>query len=84
MPRISELPDATSLTGDEYAIVVQSSTTKKTPVNTLQVLKSYFKASLPVATTGVLIYVSDATGGAVPAFSDGSIWRRVTDRTQIN
>lgn len=31
-----------------------------------------------------LIYVYDETGGAVPAFSDGSVWRRVTDRNQVS
>ncbi len=31
-----------------------------------------------------LIYVSDATGGAVPAYSDGTNWRRVTDGTVID
>jgi hypothetical protein len=31
-----------------------------------------------------LIYVSDESGGAVPAFSDGSSWRRVTDRAVIS
>ena len=30
--------------------------------------------------TGALVYVSDEVGGAVPAFSDGTNWRRVTDR----
>lgn len=29
---------------------------------------------------GAMIYISDETGGAVPAFSDGTNWRRVTDR----
>jgi len=44
-------------------------------------LKSYTIAALPVVTTAAgLIYVSDETGGAVPCFSDGTNWRRVTDR----
>lgn len=30
------------------------------------------------------IYVSDEAGGAVPAFSDGTNWRRVTDRAIIS
>lgn len=47
-------------------------------------LLSFAKASLPVATTaGRLIYVTDETGGAVPAFSDGTNWRRVTDRAVV-
>jgi len=45
-------------------------------------LKSYTVATLPsAATAGGLIYVSDETGGGVPAFSDNTNWRRVTDRT---
>lgn len=34
---------------------------------------------------GQMIYVTDETGGAVPAFFDGSgNWRRVTDRNVIS
>ena len=45
--------------------------------------KSYTVATLPSAISngaGAIIYVSDETGGAVLAFSDGTDWRRVTDR----
>jgi hypothetical protein len=31
-----------------------------------------------------LIYVSDEVGGAVPAFSDGTNWRRFTDRAIVS
>ena len=46
-------------------------------------LKSYTVATLPTASvwTGALVYVTDETDGAVPAYSDGTNWRRVTDRT---
>ena len=49
-------------------------------------LPSYAKASLPDAATYVdcLIIVTDETGGRVPAFSDGSDWRRVTDRAVVS
>ena len=49
-------------------------------------LAQYPKASLPSASanTGNLIYVTDDVGGAVPAFSDGTNWRRVTDRNVIS
>ena len=33
---------------------------------------------------GAIIYVSDEVGGAVLAFSDGTNWRRVTDRAVIS
>lgn len=35
------------------------------------------------AGAGAIIYVTDETGGAVLAFSDGTDWRRVTDRAVI-
>ena len=48
-------------------------------------VKSYTVAGAPSAATlaGQIIYVSDETGGAVLAFSDGTSWRRVTDRSVI-
>lgn len=48
-------------------------------------LASFTVAGVPTASlwTGALIYVSNETGGAVPAFSDGTNWRRVTDRAII-
>lgn len=51
-----------------------------------RILPSYTVATVPAAAsyTGGLIYVTDETGGAVPAFSDGTNWRRVTDRTIIS
>ncbi len=30
--------------------------------------------------TGAMVYVTDETGGAIPCFSDGTNWRRVSDR----
>ena len=48
-------------------------------------LPSFPVAALPPATpAGKLIYVSDEAGGAVPAFSDGVDWRRVTDRAIVS
>jgi len=48
-------------------------------------LRSYTVATLPsAATAGQMIYVSDETGGAVPAFSNGTNWLRVTDRTIVS
>lgn len=43
-------------------------------------------ATVPTASdwTGCIIYVSNETGGAVVAFSDGTNWRRVTDRAIIS
>lgn len=49
-------------------------------------LPTYTVATLPSASTNArgLIYVSNETGGAVPAFSDGTNWRRVTDRAIVS
>ena len=47
----------------------------------------YPKASLPspsLTGAGATIYVTDDVGGATLAFSDGSAWRRVTDRAIIS
>jgi hypothetical protein len=48
-------------------------------------LPIYTVLTLPDATknTGGQVYVSDESGGAVPAFSDGTNWRRVTDRVIV-
>ena len=50
------------------------------------ILDSYTVATVPDATEyqAGMIFVSDETGGAVPAFSDGTNWRRVTDRAVIS
>lgn len=48
-------------------------------------LKPHVVADLPPVTpAGCVIYVSDETGGAVVAFSDGTNWRRVTDRAVVS
>jgi hypothetical protein len=48
-------------------------------------VKSYTVATLPAANAGAgqIIFVSNETGGAVLAFSDGANWRRVTDRAIV-
>ena len=50
-------------------------------------LASYTVATLPAAATagaGSQVFVTDETGGAVPAFSDGTDWRRMTDRAVVS
>lgn len=50
-------------------------------------LPSYTVATVPSAAAagaGAQIYVSNESGGAVPAFSDGTSWRRVTDRAVVS
>jgi hypothetical protein len=47
---------------------------------------SYTVVTVPAATAGAgqLIYVSDESGGATLAFSDGTDWRRLADRAIIS
>ena len=46
---------------------------------------SFLVSALPSATQpGQMIYVSDETAGSVMAFSDGSNWRRITDRAIVS
>ena len=47
---------------------------------------TYTVATVPAAAghAGKTIFVSDEAGGAVLAFSDGTDWRRVTDRAVIS
>lgn len=49
-------------------------------------LASFVKADLPSAAnyTGHWIYVRDATGGAVPAFSNGVAWLRADTSAVIS
>ena len=50
-------------------------------------LKSFTVAGLPTASSqgaGALAYVSDETGGASLAFSDGTAWRRTADRAVVS
>ena len=51
------------------------------------VLPTYTVAELSnigVTPAGQMVYVSNEAGGAVPAFSDGTNWRRVTDRQIVS
>lgn len=68
--------------GDDYVTDPRSLTTKKYVDD--NVMLNCVKASLPACRGGMIILVVDATGGSVPAFCDGTYWRRVTDRTIIN
>ena len=61
--------------------------TAKLDVDGAVKVKSYLKTALPSASAsgaGAMIYVSNEVGGAVIAFSDGTSWRRVTDRVVVS
>lgn len=50
------------------------------------IMPTYLKADLPPASTyaGSMVYVSDLTGGAEFCYSDGTNWRRLSDRSLAN
>lgn len=50
------------------------------------VLKSYTVTELASksASAGAIVYCSNESGGAVPAFYDGTNWRRFTDRNIVS
>lgn len=55
--------------------------------NRLLYQRSYTVVGLPSAASfpaGVTVYVSNEVGGGVLAFSDGTNWRRVTDRAVVS
>jgi len=73
----------------DYGVVADTNTYKgdfEYILETKGVTHDSFKvASLPNAgIPGQMIYVSDETGGATMAFSDGSSWRRITDRAIVS
>lgn len=66
-------------------ITLQGIQTKKWTKGDIAQLAVYTVTTLPSADpAGQLIYVSDESGGATPAFSDGTNWRRVADRAVVS
>jgi hypothetical protein len=70
---------------NELSVIAAGSETIRVGSSTTQFfgpvrLRSYTVAGLPASSAGDMAYCSDETGGAVPVFSDGTNWRRVTDR----
>lgn len=66
-------------------ITLQPNDTNGTVITTRPLrLKSYTVSGVPTGSAGDMIFVTDETGGAIPAFSDGTNWRRVTDRAIIS
>lgn len=74
------------MAGGDVGIGTASPTTKLQIAGPVRI-GNYNKASLPSAGatgSGTVLYVADEAGGAVLAFSDGSNWRRVTDRAIVS
>lgn len=76
----------TMAAGAAAAEAVRIKSDKSTTFTGPVVFPSYTVAGVPAAAsyTGGMIYVSNEVGGATPAFSDGTNWRRVTDRAIIS
>lgn len=69
-------------TGDERYVSIDGSVETTGPIN----LASFTVAGVPTAADypNSVIYVSNETGGATLAFSDGTNWLRVQDRAVIS
>jgi len=73
--------------GDGRISIGTSAATAQLSVNGAIRHGQFTVATLPSAATngaGAMIYVSNASGGAVMAFSDGTNWRRTTDRSIVD
>ena len=73
-----------SPTSDANLFRVGVSASHQIDIGGVMIMKNYTLATLPAAVSGGVIYVTDETGGAVLAFSDGSSWRRITDRALVS
>ena len=71
---------------NEFSDAEQTKLSNITLANTDNIVfPSYTVAGLPAAgNAGAMLFVTDETGGAVPAFDDGTNWRRVTDRAIVS
>lgn len=68
-------------TWQEWAMKLNGTLSEPEPFE----MEPFAKATLPSAAEPYrLIYVTDEAGGAVPAFNDGTNWRRVTDRAVVS
>ena len=84
--RIDELTAlATPANADEF-VVSQSEVGYRATRLLASVLSAYTVALLPAAAsnTGAMVRVTNEAGGEVPAWSDGTNWRRVTDRAVVS
>lgn len=91
---VCEVAGATGQTGDLLAVglttaargdALRVTAGRETVLGGTARLKACTVATLPSAVpAGGLVYVSNEAGGAVVAFSDGTNWRRLTDRAIVS
>src|SRR5215475_15898411 len=80
--KVTQLPQALPLTGNEPMLVLQNAQTRQTPVNRTMVLANY--AAVPaVAPAGTLIFAWGGQVGAQPLYSDGVTWRLMSNDQAI-
>lgn len=85
MPDFRDLPSPTIFTGNWNEWLFRVYDRLGGNRNNILFVPSFTVATLPPATlAGGIIYVSNEVGGAVLAFSDGTNWRRVTDRAIVS
>jgi hypothetical protein len=63
---------------------IKASGTVKTGSQTVSVATASSSATAVAAGEGAMTYISNESGGATIAFSDGIVWRRVSDRAPIS
>lgn len=80
------LPDGSVPTLAQLAAALGVTTGSTASAASIASLSRFTVATLPAATgAGRMIYVTDESGGEVPAFSDSAgNWRRVTDRAIVS
>ena len=73
------------MSGTEFkAPNLTASGTVKTGSLTVAVATASSSATAVAAGAGASVYITDETGGATLAVSDGTVWRRVSDRASIS
>lgn len=73
----------TSSAGSSYDLGLIATTGSVYP--TQFVLPLFTVSTLPsVNPAGQMLFVTDETGGAIPAFSDGTNWRRISDAAIVS
>jgi len=80
-----DLGEVTSAATIEYDLGTETTAGILTP--SLLLLPSYTVSqlgSLSASPAGQFVYCSNESGGSIPAFSDGTNWRRVTDRAIVS
>ena len=81
---IFDLGTASRPWGELHIQDIYASGTVKTGSLTVAVATASSSATAVAAGAGASVYITDETGGATLAVSDGTVWRRVSDRASIS